>query len=140
MTRDETVAFFDSHAPHWARRDPAALATAHAEHGIVMSPMFARVRGRAAIEASYQSLFKTFPDWDFQQRDLVVDGDQAAQTFFVTATHSNEFLGLRGTGRRVELKGVRLFTFEGGLVQTERRLYDFTGLLVQIGVLKARTS
>ena len=45
-----------------------------------------------------------------------------------------------GTGRRIEVRGVWLFRFEGELIASETRLYDFTSLLVQLGVLKARTA
>jgi hypothetical protein len=31
-----------------------------------------------------------------------------------------------------------VFTFRDGLIIEERRIYDFTGLLVQVGVLKAK--
>jgi hypothetical protein len=33
---------------------------------------------------------------------------------------------------------VRLFTMRDGRIAHERRYYDFTGLLIQIGILKAK--
>jgi hypothetical protein len=33
---------------------------------------------------------------------------------------------------------VSVCTLKGGKIQHERRIYDFTGLLIQIGVLKAK--
>ena len=44
----------------------------------------------------------------------------------------------RFTRRRFTVEGVLLFEVGGGLIQTERRIYDFTGLLIQLGVLKSR--
>ena len=48
------------------------------------------------------------------------------------------FFGLPGTGRRIEFRACRLFRMEGELIEHERRIYDFTGLLVQVGVLRAK--
>jgi hypothetical protein len=36
------------------------------------------------------------------------------------------------------LPAVFFYQFENGKIVRERRIYDFTGLLVQIGVLKAK--
>ena len=58
----------------------------------------------------------------------------------VNATHVNEFFGLPGTNRHIEFRQ-RVAAGDGratGLIANERRIYDFTGLLVQIGVLRAR--
>ena len=47
-------------------------------------------------------------------------------------------MGLPGSNRRFKIQGVRLFTMADGLVQHERRMYDFTGLLIQVGVLRGK--
>ena len=47
-------------------------------------------------------------------------------------------MGLPATGRQFKFPVVAVFTLEGGLIVHERRIYDFTGLLTQIGVLKAK--
>src|SRR5690606_29742686 len=94
--------------------------------------------GRSVIRQSYETLFSIFPDWDYQGDELLIDGDRVAEPFVVDATHVGTFLGFEGTNRRFRIQGVRLFTMDAGLVQHERRMYDFTGLLIQIGVLKGK--
>lgn len=138
MTRDEILAFFAKRQQAWKDRDPVALAMAHAEHGRVVSPMFTTVQGREKILETYRALFRMFPDWDFDGEIPIVDGSRVAQPFHVRATHTGEFMGLAGTGRRFKVQGVRLFEMKDGLIAQERRIYDFTGLLLQIGVLRSR--
>jgi predicted ester cyclase len=46
--------------------------------------------------------------------------------------------GLPGTGKRVEFKLVIIFAFEDGLITHEQRIYDFTSVLMQIGVFKLK--
>jgi predicted ester cyclase len=138
MTRQEIVDFFEKRQSRWSARNPDDLAKGHAEDGTVVSPMFGTLRGRKAIGDSYRSLFTVFPDWDLSGEDLLIDGQRVAQVFSVTATHVGDFMGLAGTNRRFQIVGVRLFEMDGGLIQHERRLYDFTGLLIQVGVLRGK--
>jgi predicted ester cyclase len=48
------------------------------------------------------------------------------------------FMGLPPTGKPFRLPIVHFYEFQDGHILPERRIYDFTGLLVQIGVLKAK--
>lgn len=138
MTREEILALFARRQQAWDARDPDALAGTHAQHGTLHSPMFATVRGRPQILESYRSLFRIYPDLAHRGEDLIIDGHRVAQPFTATATHVGEFMGLEGTGRRFTIQGVALVKVEEGLIVEERRIYDFTGLLVQTGILKTK--
>lgn len=138
MTRPEIVEFFDEWEKAWASKDPDRLAALYATDGKVSSPMFKNVSGRAAIAETYYRLFEMFPDWTITNEDPLIDGDRVARAFQVTATHRGEFMGLPGTGRKFQIQGVRLFRMNGGLIKEERRLYDFTNFLIQIGVLRSK--
>jgi steroid delta-isomerase-like uncharacterized protein len=138
MTHDEAVTFFAEQQDEWNARDADALARRHALDGIVVSPIFRTVQGLDEILGSYRSLFTTFPDWQYIGQQLLVDGNRVAQPFLVHATHSAEFMGLPGSGRTFDIEGVRLFEMKNGLIKYERRYYDFTGLLIQLGVLRGK--
>lgn len=138
MTHDDAVRFFAEQQQEWARRDSEALTLRHAEDGTIISPIFRTVQGRADILDSYRSLFATFPDWRYTGQQLLVDGNRVAQEFTVHATHSGHFMGLPPTGRKFDLRGVLLFEMRDGLIVHERRYYDFTGLLIQLGILRGK--
>ncbi len=138
MTREQIVGVFNGMHRAWNSRDSAALALAHTDDGVVYSPIFGAVHGRAAIEKSYRDLFAAFADWTFEPQELIVDGLRAAQTFTVTATHTSEMFGVPATHRRFKVQGVLVFEFRDGKIAVEKRLYDFSGLLIQIGVIKAK--
>jgi steroid delta-isomerase-like uncharacterized protein len=138
MTRDEIVALFGRRRDAWRRRDAPELAGNHTDDGIVESPASGEVKGRSAIEMVYRSWFAAFPDLEFREEQLLVDGDHAALFWTVTGTHEGTFCGLSATGRRFTIRGVSLYQVRDGAIIRERRLYDFTALLLQIGVLKAK--
>jgi len=138
MTREDVLEFFSERQKHWQVRDADALALGHAPNGLVLSPMLGRREGRDAIRDSYRALFSIFPDWVFVSETPVIDGDRVALPFSTSATHVGEFMGLAGTNRRFQVHGVMLIEMAGDLIQTERRTYDFTGLLMQVGVLRGK--
>lgn len=138
MTREAIVRFFDERQTDWRTRDPDLLADRHSVDGTVVSPMFGALHGRVEIADSYRRLFATFPDWYFKSEELVIDGNRVAQHFVSTATHVGEFMGLPGTNRHGRIEGVLLFTMKDGQILHEQRLYDFSALLIQIGVLRSK--
>jgi steroid delta-isomerase-like uncharacterized protein len=138
MGKADLRAFHERRQDCWSRHDVAGLAEGHTEDGVVSSPMFGRIQGRDRIEASYRALFEVFPDLQFELEPPIMDGDRGAQAFVIRATHKGTFMGLEGTGRRVEMPGVTIYTMRDGLIAEERRVYDFTGLLTRIGILKTR--
>lgn len=138
MTHQEIVEFFDLQQGYWRERDCEALARCYTPDAVIVSPIFRTVTGSTAILESFRLLFKIFPDWTYRAEDLLIDGDRVAEPFHVKATHQGEFMGLPAQGRRFEIEGVRIFELHGGRITHERRYYDFTGMLIQLGVLKGK--
>ena len=50
----------------------------------------------AAVATQFAPLFSAFPDWHWEIRNLVVDGDYVALHFTVTGTHRGCFPGNQG--------------------------------------------
>ena len=138
MTRDDIAAVFNRREAAWARRDAAALAADHATDGVVVSPTGGVLEGRNQIERIYRVWFTAFPDLTFTTEDLLIDNDRAALLALLSGSHAGEFFGMAPTHRRIEVACAFIYRFEGGLIAHERRILDFTGLLVQVGVLRAK--
>jgi steroid delta-isomerase-like uncharacterized protein len=138
MRREDVERFLKRRERAWFDRDPDALAADHAEGGVVESPTHGKLTTREAIRGVYATWFEAFPDLKFIQDDLIVEGDRAALFFTSTGTHMKPFATIPPTRRQMEIRGVFLMTFRDGLIVHEKRYYDSTSLLVQIGVLKAR--
>jgi steroid delta-isomerase-like uncharacterized protein len=138
VSRDEIAAFVDTHMAAFAARDMSTLVNDYAADAIIVSPMFATLQGRPAIEASFKAFFTAFPDWAMHFDATIIDPPHAAIFATAHATHEAEFFGIPGTHRRIEVHISLHWTFADGLIAHERRIYDFTGLLLQIGVLRAK--
>jgi uncharacterized protein (TIGR02246 family) len=138
MTRDEIFALFGRREAAWRAHDAASLAADHHPDGVVVSPTGGVLEGREAIEHIYRVWLTAFPDLIFLHEDVIVDDDRVAALCRVAGTHGGEFFGVAPTGRRLEIPAVFVYRFEHGLIMHERRILDFTGVLVQVGVLRAK--
>ena len=138
MTRDEITALFVRREENWRRRDAAALAADHAPECVVISPTGGVLEGREDIERICRMWFNAFPDLKLSGTDLLIDGDRAVLVFTLSGTHSGDFFGLSASGRHLDATCAFLYTLADGLIVHERRVLDFTGVLVQVGVLRAK--
>lgn len=139
MTREEITALFARREEAWIRRDVAALVDGHSEDGVVESPLAGgTATGREAINKVYQALFHAFPDVALHTDELLIDGNRVVQIGRLSGTDHGGFMGMAPTGRPFDIAIVRLFDVENGLITRERRIYDFTGLLLQVGTIKAK--
>lgn len=139
MTRDEIVALFTRRQQAWDRLDAAALASDHTDDSIVDSPLAGgTATGREAIERLYTTYFGAFTDLTFKQDELLIDGDRVALLARFSGTDTGGFMGMPPTRRSVSVPIVFFYDLRDGLITRERRVYDFTGLLVQVGLLKAK--
>ena len=139
MTRPEINDLIDRFQAAWDRRDIAVLADLHAEDGIVESPFAGgTARGRTAIRRVYEDLLQAFPDFMLHADPPLIDGDRVVLIARISGTDRGGIMGLSPTGRAFDIPCIVLFDVQNGLIARERRIYDFTGLAVQVGALKAK--
>jgi steroid delta-isomerase-like uncharacterized protein len=138
MTRQQVLDFFKRRWDAYDDLDAAALAADYADHAVIESPTAGVHTGREAAERTFRLIFSAFLDLTTTVDNLIIDGDKAVTVVSLEGTHIGEFLGIPPTGKRFTMPAVFFYQLENGKIVRERRIYDFTGLLVQIGVLKAK--
>lgn len=137
-TRSEVAELLARRHRAWEQRDIDALVDQHTDHCVMDSHLAGRVEGRAAIRQVYDAWFNAFPDSQLASERAIVDGNRIAEVATQSGTDTGSFLGLTPTGRPFRIPIVWLYTVEGGRFVYVRPIYDFTGMLVQLGVLKAK--
>ena len=139
MTRDDIAALFARRQEAVAQHDTTALVKLHSEDGVVESPLAGgAATGREAIGRVYRALFEAFPDVTLKTDDLLIDGQRVVLVGRLAGSDTGGFMGMAPTGRSFDIAIVLLFELADGLIKRERRIYDFMGLLVQVGAIKAK--
>ena len=138
MTRDQIVELFNRRLKATNDHDVESLADLYAPDAVVESPLGGTHQGRAAIESVLAAFFDAHTDATITQDELIVEGDRVVQVVTVSATDTGGFMGTTRAGKPALVPIVTVCRVKDGLITHERRIYDFTGMLVQIGVLKAK--
>jgi steroid delta-isomerase-like uncharacterized protein len=138
MTRQQMQDFIKRRWEAYEDLDAAALAADYAENAVIESPTAGVHTGPEAAERTFRVIFNAFLDLTTVVDNLIVDGNNAVVLRLLEGTHIGEFLGIPPTGKRFTMPAVFFYQLENGKIVRERRIYDFTGLLVQIGALRAK--
>jgi hypothetical protein len=140
MTRPEIDALLSRHRAAFEQRDAAALAATHTEDGTFESPAAGLVRGRKAIADVYAYWIASFPDMEFTWDDPIVEGDRFALFWQFRGTAAGKYFGEVTPGARVQFPGAGDYRVSPDGIVGVRHVFDFTGSLVNAGVLKVKPS
>jgi steroid delta-isomerase-like uncharacterized protein len=141
MTRNEIQALVDRFVRAWAAEDLDGLLECYDEQAELISPLLHTVRGIDAIEGAHQDVFVAFSDIVLEVHDVVIDveNQRAVLVFTNHATQQGDLLGFPSSGRRFAAPMAFVFQFNNDRIVSERRLYDYGGLLMQLGILKTKS-
>ena len=138
MTRDEIAAMFARRQAAFDDMDAQALAADYADDAVIESPTAGTHHGPEAAAQAFEHIFRAFADHTRTTETLVVDGNHVAEVLAIEGTNLGGLMGLARGGKHFRVPAVFLYELQGDKIIRERRIYDFTGMLVLIGILKAR--
>jgi predicted ester cyclase len=79
-----------------------------------------------------QMVLHAIPDIRYHIEQIVAKNDRVVVQLRGTGTHQGEFLGVSGTGKRIEWNGINIYRFAEGKVIETWQLVDVWGLMRQI--------
>lgn len=138
LTREQVEAMFVRRQVALDNLDAATLSSDYAEDCVVESPAAGTLQGAYAVDTARRAWFDAFPDLKYRTDRLVIDGDTVVQICTLEGTDIGGFMGLPPSGKTFRVPAVFTYQLKSGKITREQRVYDFTGLLVQIGTLKAK--
>lgn len=138
MTRTEVVEFVSRWQQALQERDAVVYASLYAPDVELQSPLAGTVSGRPGVVKAFNAFFTAFPDATFYFEPPIVDEDRVALVAVISGTDIGGVMGLNPTGKSFRFSIVFLLDLRDGEVIRDRRNYDFSGLLIQLGLLKAK--
>ena len=138
LTREQIEAMFGRRQEALDNLDAAALSADYAEDCVVESPAAGMLQGAWAVDNQRRAWFEAFPDLKYRSQRLLIDADTVVQIFILEGTDIGGFMGLPPSGKTFRVPAVYTYELDGAKIVREQRVYDFTGMLVQIGTLKAK--
>lgn len=138
MTRDDVLALLDRRRDAMISRDIEAFEGLYAANAHLDSPLAGAATGATAIRRAAELFYAAFPDAVVTEEPPIIDGTRVAIVAELVGTHVGAIMGLEPSSRPFRFALTFLLELDANAIVRERRIYDFTGLLVQIGVLKAK--
>jgi predicted ester cyclase len=95
-------------------------------------------RGDVNLEMGVQAMaknFAAFPDFKFIIDDMLAERDKVVTRYTIQGTHKGTFMGIPGTGKKLDIKGVQIDKIVGGKRVENWDFPDALGLLTQVGVI-----
>jgi steroid delta-isomerase-like uncharacterized protein len=119
------------------RQDPIKYVGAYAADASIVIAGMPDVKGSAAIEAEHRRLLEAFPDTRMNGVRLYTKGDIAVMEWVLSATHQNDWMGVKAANKPVGVRGMSIFWIDAdGGIKKEARYYDVATLIGQAGGLK----
>lgn len=118
----------------WDRGEVAALEAAVTADYVRVSRASGHSTDLAQLQEEIRSVRAGFPDLVTTIDAVVAQGDTAAIFWTSTGTHTETFLGVPATGRRVQTRGCNHVTLVDGRIAREEVTWDGSELLHSLGV------
>ena len=128
MGPDELRAWFEDYLDACNRHDLGAIRER-------LGPAVRRSHlpgGADAWIADLADLFAAFPDYQWRRITLVVEGDRIAAHLRARGTHRGPFLGVRPTGRHVNVAEFAFYRVASGRIVEFAGTADNAALLTQL--------
>lgn len=123
------------------RKDPTAFAALFAADAIVHDPFFPEpTKGRDALQALLEGIFRAFPDMTWEHIGDAIEGDgRAAFVVSVRGTNEGPLAMPAGevppTGNTIGYEAAVFWIVDkDGLIAEERSYFDATGVAAQLGL------
>lgn len=102
--------------------------------------------GRAGMQAVFEALFSTFPDFNYQIEESAAEGEMVICKVTMTGTHLGQptlsqtftgmLTGVPPTGKKVRVHQFHLFRVAGGEICAHEAVRDDLSMLLQLGLLR----
>ncbi len=92
-------------------------------------------RGRDDVREFIRTIHAGLSDVKSTATNILVDGNEGAVRWTVTAVHSGELFGIPPTNRQLNHSGICIYRIENGRVVEEWQQRDDLGLLQQLGAI-----
>lgn len=89
--------------------------------------------GIATLKEMVAGNHAAFPDGHFTVDEEIAEGDAVVHRWTFRGTHEGEFLGVEGTGKKVELTGTAITHIRDGKIVSHTADVDMLSMLQQIG-------
>ena len=84
-----------------------------------------------------QQFLSAFPDVQITIEDLIAEGDKVVARLYATATNTGPFAGQPPSGKKVEIRSIRIYRIADNKIVETWAMQDRLGLMEQLGLVQS---
>ena len=84
-----------------------------------------------------QQFLAAFPDARITIEDLIAEGDKVVARLYATATNTGSFAGQPPSGKKVEIRSIRIYRIADNKIVETWAMQDRLGLMEQLGLVQS---
>ncbi|MGB7955344.1 MAG: ester cyclase [Candidatus Nitrosopolaris sp.] len=92
-------------------------------------------KGTRGVKKRILDFRKAVPDLKVKVDDVLAEGNKVVATWEMSGTFKHDYNGIKGTGKKFNVRGVDLFKINKGKIQENSLYFDLFGLLHQIDAI-----
>ena len=118
----------------WNEKNESAIDRFIAENAAGNDPEFGV--GRESFRNQWKQWIASFPDLNFEVKEIICEGDRVVTRWHLTGTHTGpEFQGIATSNKKVAVDGISIDTIKDGVVLEGFDAWDSLGFRQQLGAL-----
>jgi len=117
----------------FGEKDFSGLSSLMREDYIQHNPLVAQ--GRKGFQDFFEAWFKASPDFKFELKQIVSEGDKVWVYGTYSGTHTGNWLGIPATGKAYKFDGVDIFRVQDGKLAEHWDVLDVYSLFKQLGTI-----
>jgi len=95
-----------------------------------------RPQGVKGLFFAQERIRKAIPDLRCILEDVIISGDKITVRMIFTGTHKGDFMGRKGTGKKIEFLAIDILHIRNGKVFEDWHIEDNLSFLRQMGAIK----
>jgi steroid delta-isomerase-like uncharacterized protein len=95
---------------------------------------------REGFKEMVQAIHAAFPDFRTEVLDQIAADDRVVERWTATGTHQGEFLGIEGSGGKLDIEGMDISRLEQGKIVEHWTQMDALTMMQQLGALPQEAS
>ena len=93
------------------------------------------LKGIVQLKEFIQAFRSAFPDLNLQIDDLFTSDDRSCTAFTLRGTHEEDFMGIPGTKKSVQVRGMVMSRFKDDKISEDWEVLDNLSFFQQLGVV-----
>ena len=126
------IALERQHTDVWSKGNVELIASVYTEDYVGHYPGGEQIKGHEGIRRFVEAHRVSFPDWNEEVLEMIIEGKHAATHYLSRGTHKGEFIGIAPTGNKIKIFEASIYRMANGRIAEQWAFPDVVSMQRQL--------